>query len=46
MKGVIVSLIALMGGVIFADDAVSSAFTFDARYTPSGITPDARLFGE
>ena len=30
-----------MGGVIFADDAVSPAFTFDARYHASGLTPDA-----
>lgn len=30
-----------MGGVIFADDAVSPVFTFDARYKSSGITPDA-----
>ena len=30
-----------MGGVIFADDAVSPAFTYDARYKSSGITPDA-----
>ena len=41
MRGVVASLIALMGGVIFADDAVSPAFTFDARYKSSGITPDA-----
>lgn len=41
MRGVVASLIALMGGVIFADDSVSPAFTFDARYQPSGITPDA-----
>lgn len=30
-----------MGGVIFADDAVSPVFTFDARYKSSGITSDA-----
>ena len=41
MRGVVASLIVLMGGVIFADDAVSPAFTFDARYKSSGITPDA-----
>ena len=41
MRGVVASLIALMGGVIFADDAVSPVFTFDARYKSSGITPDA-----
>ena len=41
MRSVVVSVIALMGGVIFADDAVSPAFTFDARYKSSGITPDA-----
>ena len=41
MRGVVASVIALMGGVIFADDAVSPAFTFDARYKSSGITPDA-----
>ena len=41
MRGVVASLIALMGGVICADDAVSPAFTFDARYKSSGITPDA-----
>lgn len=41
MRGVIASVIALMGGIIFADDAVSPAFTFDARYKSSGITPDA-----
>ena len=41
MRGVVTSVIALMGGVIFADDAVSPVFTFDARYKSSGITPDA-----
>ena len=41
MRGVVASVIALTGGVIFADDAVSPAFTFDARYKSSGITPDA-----
>jgi len=41
MRGVVASLLVLMGGVIFADDAVSPAFTFDARYSPSGLTPDA-----
>ena len=41
MRGVVASLIALMGGVIFADDAVSPVFTFDARYKSSGITSDA-----
>lgn len=41
MRGVVASLIVLMGGVILADDAVSPAFTFDARYQPSGVTPDA-----
>ena len=41
MRGVVASVIALMGGVIFADDAVSPAFTFDARYKSSDITPDA-----
>lgn len=41
MRGVVASLIALIGCVIFADDAVSPAFTFDARYQASGLTPDA-----
>lgn len=41
MRSVVASLVALMGGVIFADDAVSPAFTFDARYQASGLTPDA-----
>lgn len=41
MRGVLVSLIVLMGGVALADDAVSPAFTFDARYQPGGVTPDA-----
>ena len=41
MKGVVASLVALMGCVVFADDAVSPAFTFDARYQASGLTPDA-----
>ena len=41
MRGVVASLIALMGGIVLADDSVSPAFTFDARYQPSGITPDA-----
>ena len=41
MRGIVARLIALMGGVIFADDAVSPVFTFDARYKSSGITPDA-----
>ena len=41
MRGVVASVIALTGGVIFADDAVSPAFTYDARYKSRGITPDA-----
>ena len=41
MRGIVASLIVLTGGIIFADDAVSPAFTFDARYQPSGVTPDA-----
>ena len=41
MRGIVARLIALMGGVIFADNAVSPVFTFDARYKSSGITPDA-----
>jgi hypothetical protein len=41
MRGIVARLIALMGGVVFADDAVSPAFTFDARYKSSDITPDA-----
>ena len=41
MRGAVASLIVLTGGVIFADDAVSPTFTFDARYRPSGVTPDA-----
>ena len=41
MRGVVASLIVLTGGIILADDAVSPAFTFDARYQPSGVTPDA-----
>jgi len=40
MRGIVASLIVLTGGIIFADDAVSPAFTFDARYQPSGVTPD------
>ena len=46
MSNVVFLAVAFLAVQVFADDAVSSAFTFDARYTPSGITPDARLFGE
>ena len=28
-----------MGGIIHADDSVSAAFTFDARYPASGLSP-------
>ena len=35
------NLAMLCGVVALADDAVSPAFTFDARYQPSGVTPDA-----
>ena len=41
MRSVVASVIALMGGVIFADDAVSPAFIFFSRYKSSGITSDA-----
>ena len=42
MGMVIASLCAMLCGVVaIADDAVSPAFTFDARYQPSGVTPDA-----
>ena len=41
MRGIVASLIILTCGIILADDAVSPAFTFDARYQPSGVTPDA-----
>jgi len=34
-------LYLICGVVALADDAVSPAFTFDARYQPSGVTPDA-----
>ena len=34
-------LISVCGFVALADDAVSPAFTFDARYQASGVTPDA-----
>lgn len=41
MRATLLALCSICGIVGFADDAVSPAFTFDARYTPSGITPDA-----
>ena len=31
--------VAFMCGAVFADDSVSSAFTFDARYAASGLSP-------
>jgi len=40
MRGILLSLV-LCCGVAWADDAVSPAFTFDARYEASGITPEA-----
>ena len=41
MRATLLALCSIYGIVCFADDAVSSAFTFDARYKSSGITPDA-----
>lgn len=34
-------MVALIGGFLFAGDAVSPAFTFDSRYERSGASPDA-----
>ena len=41
MRGGLLLLFSMCGIVALADDAVSPAFTFDARYQPSGVTPDA-----
>ena len=41
MRATLLALCSIYGIVGFADDAVSPAFTFDARYKSSGITPDA-----
>lgn len=41
MKAILLSLCSVCGFMGFADDAVSPAFTFDARYQASGLTPDA-----
>ena len=41
MKAILLSLCSTCGFIGFADDAVSPAFTFDARYQTSGLTPDA-----
>ena len=41
MRATLLALCSIYSIVGFADDAVSPAFTFDARYTSSGITPDA-----
>lgn len=32
-------VLSMLGGVVIADDSVSSAFTFDARYAASGLSP-------
>ena len=41
MRATLLALCSIYSIVGFADDAVSPAFTFDARYKSSGITPDA-----
>lgn len=41
MRGGLLLLFSMCGIVALADDAVSPAFTFDARYQTSGVTPDA-----
>ena len=41
MRAVLLLLFSMCGILAHADDAVSPAFTFDARYQPSGVTPDA-----
>ena len=41
MRATLLALCSICGIVGFADDAVSPAFTFDARYKSSDITPDA-----
>lgn len=40
IRVLLVAFCAALGcGVVFADDSVSSAFTFDARYAASGLSP-------
>ncbi len=41
MRKVFVIVYAMLCCVLFAGNAVSPAFTFDARYESSGITPNA-----
>ena len=41
MRTVLLLLFSICGIVALADDAVSPVFTFDARYQPSGVTPNA-----
>ena len=41
MRAFPLALFSIFGFIILADDAVSPAFTFDARYQPSGVTSDA-----
>ena len=41
MRATLLALCSIYSIVGFADNAVSPAFTFDARYKSSGITPDA-----